>query len=264
MIDTHAHLSFEAFDEDREAVLDRAWKAGLEAIVLIGAGDDFAGNEKALKLANTDERLFAAVGIHPCDAEKWDESWNEKIRNMLRQEKVVALGETGLDFHWEVNRKTQMRLFLLHLEWSHEFELPFIIHSRSANNEVWEVLMQEGLPKRKGVFHCYSGDLDLAKKIYEQGLALGVGGVISFKNAQELHEIVKQLPLDAFVLETDAPYLAPVPYRGKRNESSYVPYIVEKIAELKNISKEEVVHTTSERAKALFHLGGKNEETLES
>ncbi|PJA18903.1 MAG: hypothetical protein COX62_07810 [Deltaproteobacteria bacterium CG_4_10_14_0_2_um_filter_43_8] len=254
MIDTHAHLSFEAFDEDREAVLDRAWKAGLEAIVLIGAGDDFAGNEKALKLANTDERLFAAVGIHPCDAEKWDESWNEKIRNMLRQEKVVALGETGLDFHWEVNRKTQMRLFLLHLEWSHEFELPFIIHSRSANNEVWEVLMQEGLPKRKGVFHCYSGDLDLAKKIYEQGLALGVGGVISFKNAQELHEIVKQLPLDAFVLETDAPYLSPEGFRGKRNEPFQVKLLAEYIAQIRGISFSELADATTSNAKKFFRL----------
>lgn len=256
MIDTHAHLSFDAFDEDRAQVLDRAWKAGLEAIVLIGAGDGLAGNEKAMQLALTDNRLFAAIGIHPCDAEQWNDVWLEKIRQLLKQKKVVALGETGLDFHWKVNREAQMKLFLLHLEWSHEFDLPFIIHSRDANNEVWEVLMQEGLPKRKGVFHCYSGDLALAKKIYEEGLALGLGGVVTFKNAQALQEVVKQLPLDAFVLETDAPYLTPVPYRGKRNESSYVPFLVEKIAELKQVSIEEVVHTTSERAKALFHLGG--------
>ena len=256
MIDTHAHLNFSQYDDDRAAVLQRAWDQGLTGIILIGAGGGFASNELALAMAQNDPRLFATVGVHPCDVAKMSDGWLVKLQQIVADKKVVAVGEIGLDFHWDdVPRDVQEKGFRKQLCLAKDSSLPIIIHSRNSHQEVWQIIKEEGVPKKKGVFHCFSGDLSFAHEIIEQGFFLGIGGVVTFKNAKDLQALVMQLPLENLLLETDAPYLAPAPYRGKRNEPAYTQLVAEKIAELKKVSVEEVKDVTTKNAVELFSLG---------
>lgn len=256
MIDTHAHLVYEDYAPDADAVLQRAWDAGLEAIILIGAGDAVAGNIATLEFARRDPRLFVSLGFHPCDAEKVNLADLDLLEKNLRDPKVVAIGELGLDFHWPIDRKKQYDILHPQLELAKKYQLPIAIHSRKAEAEVWAELKKVGMPPQKGVFHCFAGDVSFAQQVIAEGFVLGIGGVLTFKNAKTLHEVVKAVPLESLILETDAPYLAPEPFRGKRNEPAYVDLVAKKIADLKNVSVEEVRVVTTQTARRIFRLEG--------
>ena len=199
MIDTHAHLSFEQFSTDSEEVLHRAWQAGLEAIILIGAGGGLDSNCHALEFARQDERLFVSAGIHPCDTGNMQESWLEKLEELLSHKKIVALGEIGLDFHWpEPEHDVQYTWLRAQLPLADKYQVPIVIHSRNSHHEVWKVIQEIGTPKRGGVFHCFAGDLDFAHEVCQAGFYLGIGGVVTFKNAKELQEVVLKFHLNIF------------------------------------------------------------------
>jgi TatD DNase family protein len=257
LIDTHAHLSFPDFDADRAEVLARAWAAGLEAIVCVGAGAGLLGNLRAIELARTDERLFAIVGIHPHDAGKMADDWLDRIEAMARDPKVVAVGEIGLDYHYDhaapdVQRERFRELLVL----CDRVEKPVVIHDREAHEDVWAIVEEIGMPKRGGVFHCFSGDVRFAERVVRGGFFLSIPGVVTFKKAADLHEVVSEMPLERMVLETDCPYLAPDPHRGKRNEPAFVAGVAEKIAKLKGLAAEDVARVTALNARRLFTLPG--------
>jgi len=229
MIDTHAHLIHRSFRRDLEAVLKRAWEAGLRAIVVVGY--DVQSSNAAVELAARDERLFAAVGIHPHDAGSADEGALGAIEELAGKPEVVAIGETGLDFHRDLSpRDKQEQCFVRHIEIASRTGLPLIVHDREAHDDVLR-LLKEG-QVQKAVLHCFSAGPDLACQAAALGYFIGVAGPITFDPAPKLEELVRRVPRDRLVVETDCPWLAPEPYRRKRNEPSYVRLVVERIASL--------------------------------
>lgn len=257
LIDTHAHLAFPEFDADRQEVLARAWEAGLSAIIAIGAGAGLAGNRQAIELARTDGRLFATAGVHPHDAAQMDGAWMHELEAMARDEKVVAVGEIGLDYHHrhsppEVQRERFRELLAL----AHRVDKPVVIHDREAHEDVWRIIEEVGVPKRGGVFHCFSGDRAFAERIVAAGFCISIPGVVTFKKARELQEVVAAIPLERMVLETDCPYLAPEPHRGSRNEPARVREIAAAVARIKGLSEEDVARVTTLAAARLFSLPG--------
>ena len=255
-IDTHCHLAGEEYDADRETVFARAREAGVEAFIVIGAGDGLEKNALALKVADQHPDAFAAVGIHPHDASKVDDAgaYLDRLKNWARHKKVVAIGEIGLDYHYDHSpRDAQQKRFREQLALAKELDLPVSIHSREAWGDTVKIV-KEFLPlKRGGVFHCFGGTLAEAKEVVDLGFYISVSGIVTFKKAANLVGVVIKMPLDCMVLETDAPFLAPVPYRGKRNEPAFVALVGEKIAEIRRLQKEEVARITSNNAKNLFY-----------
>jgi TatD DNase family protein len=257
IIDTHAHLTFPEFEKDRREVIARAFEAGLEYIVTIGAGEGLAGNQKAIALAEEYDQIYATVGVHPHDVDAMDDSWLGEIEQMARHPKVVAVGEIGLDFYRsKSSRDVQMKRFRQLLKLANDVDHPVVIHSREACDEIWEVFLEDGIPKRGGVFHCFSCSVEFAQKITKAGFKISIPGVVTFKNAMELQEVVAETPLEKIILETDCPYLAPEPHRGHRNEPAYIRHIVEMIADIKQLSFSDVARITSLTAKRLFDLPG--------
>ena len=259
LIDTHAHLDFNQFDDDRDAVLARAWQAGVAAIVTIGT--DLKTSRAAVALAEAHERILATVGFHPHDAKSANAAALAELRELGRHPRVVAVGEIGLDFYRDRSpRDVQRRVFGRQLHVAAELGKPVVIHDRQAHAETLEILRQwvtESQPEHsayRGVIHCFSGDLALAQAAIELGFFIGVDGPITYQNARRLPAIVKALPLDRLLLETDAPFLTPHPHRGQRNEPAYVRLVAEEIADLKNLSLEEVAQTTTANAQALFQF----------
>lgn len=253
LIDTHTHLTFPEFDKDRKEVLSRAWDAGLEYLIAIGAGDGIKGNDEAVKLACSDDRIYAAVGVHPHDAGQVGKDWPARILEMSRHRKVVAIGEIGLDYYRRHSEpEIQKKCFRQLLELAKEAKKPVIIHDRQAHDDVWRIIGEVGVPERGCVFHCFSGDVGLAKKVVKAGYYISVPGVITFRNAHKLHEVVTWIPLDRILLETDCPYLAPEPYRGKRNEPAYVVEVAKQVAKIKGLAVEEVAGVTTLSAKRFF------------
>jgi TatD DNase family protein len=259
LIDTHVHLDFGQFDRDRDAVLARAWQAGVAAIVTIGI--DLETSRAAVALAEGDERIFATVGFHPHDAKTADAAALAKLRELARHPRVVAVGEMGLDFYRDRSpRDVQRHVFDQQLHIAAELGKPVVIHDRQAHAETLEILRQwvaESQPepcKYRGVFHCFSGDLALAQAAIELGFFIGVDGPITYRNARKLPAIVKALPLDRLLVETDAPFLTPHPHRGQRNEPAYVRLVAQKVANLKNLPLEEIARTTTANAQILFRL----------
>ncbi len=256
-IDTHAHLTFPDFDKDRADVISRALEGGLEYIVTIGAGEDLEGNSKAVALAEKEARIYAAVGVHPHDVSKMEDKWLEQIEKWAKHEKVVAIGEIGLDFFRSKSpHDVQIKRFREQLKIAKDSNLPVIIHARDANEEALKILKEDGLPGRGGIFHCFSGNSRFAQEVVRLGFLISVPGVVTFKNALELQEVVADIPLEKIVIETDCPFLAPEPHRGKRNEPVFVKHVAEKIAEIKGLSVEDVARITSLAAKRLFALPG--------
>jgi len=255
LIDTHAHLALSQFSTDADDVLARAWGAGLESVVVIGSGEGVAGNHGALDFIKRDDRLFAAVGVHPQDADAFDHAWMDDVQNLLQNNRVVAVGEIGLDYHYKTPfRDIQIRCLQSMLHLAYESNKPIIIHDRDAHDDVWNVIESEGVPKSGGVFHCFSGDTVFANKIIDAGFYISIPGVITFKNAEVLKDVVESVPIEKMVLETDSPYLAPVPHRGKRNEPSFVRRTAEAIAAIKGMSIDDVARITTLNAKRLFGL----------
>jgi TatD DNase family protein len=263
-IDSHCHIDLEQFAEDRAAVLTRARSAGVGIIVIPGI--DLAQNRHALVLAAQDDGLFVAVGVHPNSADAFDDAAVGELRRLAADRKVVAIGEIGLDYYWDkVAPEQQRRAFVRQLDLAAELGLPVIIHSRDANADVADVLRTwvqseqfraSPLAQRPfaGVLHAFSGDLDLAQEAYTWGFVLSLGGPVTFRNAHRLHALVPQLRLDRLMLETDAPYLTPHPWRGQRNEPAHVTIVAEELARLAKATPAEVSKITTAVARRFFQL----------
>lgn len=260
LTDTHCHLDLEHFDPDRAAVMARAWETGVERILLPALDVDSC--RRVLALADTDPRLFAAIGIHPNSAKTWDDQTLDSLRALAAHPKVVAIGEIGLDYYWDfAPKEVQHPVLHAQLALAAELNLPVIIHNRDSTEDVLAILLawQAGLSasrhplaERPGVLHSYSGDAEAAQKALAANFLLGVTGPVTFKNAPALQALVTDLPLERLLIETDAPYLTPHPHRGKRNEPGYVKRVAEKIADLRGITDADVIRQTGENAARLF------------
>lgn len=250
IFDTHAHYDDEAFDADRDVLLQSLPGKGI--INVIDCGCDIKSSEKALELSEKYDFIFAAVGIHPHEAEDADENALEEVRRLSKHEKAVAIGEIGLDYHYDFSpREVQKEFFEKQIILASELQMPIIVHDREAHEDTLELLRKY---KPKGVLHCFSGSVESAKEIVSLGMYIGLGGAVTFKNARKPLEVAEWLPLDRLLLETDAPYMTPVPFRGKRNDSSLIPYAALKIAEVKGIDAQAVVDAASENARRLFGI----------
>ena len=259
LVDTHAHLDFRQFNGDRQAVLARAWQAGVAAIITIGI--DLKTSRAAVALAETDRRIFATAGFHPHDARAAHDAALAELQEIARHPQVVAIGEMGLDYYRDRSpRDVQRRVFRQQLDIASELGKPVVIHDREAHADTLKILCQWTAASQtppsgyRGVLHCFSGDLRLAQEVIELGFFIGVDGPITYRNVHQLAAIIKTLPLDKLLLETDAPFLTPHPFRGKRNEPAYLKFVAEKIADLKNLTPEEVAQTTAANANTLFQL----------
>jgi TatD DNase family protein len=251
LIDTHTHLYVEEFKTDINSVVTRAANEGVEKFYLPAI--DSSENERLLELEkNFPGKMYAMAGLHPCSVKENYKEEIKKIQEQLLKREFAAIGETGLDFYWDKTfSKQQYKSLHIHAEWAIEYNRPLVLHTRNAMQETIEVIKEYAGKNLFGIFHCFSGSLQDANAIIELGFLLGTGGVLTFKNSG-LAEVVKEIDLKYIVLETDSPYLAPVPYRGKRNESSYLKFIVQKLAEIKNVSVEEVASKTTNNAENVF------------
>ena len=253
IFETHAHYDDRRFDDDREELLQKMEEFGIGKIINSGASVD--STKKTVELAEKYPNVYAAVGVHPTDAEELDETFLEWMKEKAAWEKTVAIGEIGLDYYWEKEPEVQANQrywFKRQLELAKEVDLPVIVHSRDAAADTMQILKDVKEWNLKGVIHCYSYSKEMALEFIKMGYYIGVGGVITFKNAKKLVETVEAIPLERILLETDCPYMAPEPFRGKRNSSLYLPYVVQKIAEIKGISTEEVERVTEANARELF------------
>ena len=266
LIDTHAHLDFSKFDNDRPAAIDRARIAGVAAIVNVGT--DLDSSRRAVDLAEQYTDVYAAVGMHPHDAKKLDGAALAELRELARRPKVVAVGEIGLDFYRNLSpQAVQRRAFQAQLAWAAKMGKPVIIHDRDAHDEIMEVLTgwalglkHSPLAGRMGVLHTFSGDLDMAQEAIDLGFYVSFSGPVTYKNAGQLASVAKALPLDRILVETDCPFLTPHPHRGKRNEPAYVRLVAERIAELRGMPFDELAQATTANAQRLFELSEMEEE----
>ncbi len=253
IFDTHAHYDDEQFDEDREALLASMVGAGITNIVDVGAS--LETTKKALDLAHEYDFIYAAVGVHPSEVEELDEDGIELLREWSQDARCVAIGEIGLDYHWpEPAPDLQKKWFKRQLELAREERLPVIIHSRDAAADTIDVMKETHAEEIGGVVHCFSYSKEVADICVRMGFYIGIGGVVTFKNGKKMKEVVEQTPIEKILLETDSPYLAPEPYRGRRNSSLNLPYIVDAIAAIKGLSSEEVIRITEDNAKRMYGL----------
>ncbi len=252
LIDTHCHLDFERFDEDRDAIVARAAEAGITRIIVPAL--QLENCTAVLRLTEQYEGVYAAVGIHPNSSAAWEDGWINQIRAFAQHEKVVAIGEIGLDYHWDESPKTvQHRALRMQLDLAAELDLPVILHNRESSADIVELLQQS--PARKGVMHSFSASWQTAVSVLEMGFYLGFTGPVTFKKADELRAIVARVPADRLLLETDAPFLTPHPYRGKRNEPAYVAYIADRVAAVRGVTVAELATQTTANAERLFGIG---------
>ena len=252
IFDTHAHYDDSQFEEDRDMVLASMPELGVGTIVNVSASYDSC--RRAVALAEKYPFVYAAVGIHPDEVGALNEETFAEMKKLFQHKKVVAVGEIGLDYYWDNEpHDVQQEWFIRQVELARELDLPVLIHSREAAADTMYVMKTyaQGL---RGVIHCYSYSREMAEEYVKMGFYIGIGGVVTFKNAKKLKEVAEAVPLKRIVLETDCPYMAPEPFRGKRNQSSYIRYVAEKIAELKDISTEEVIAVTEENARELYRL----------
>lgn len=250
-IDTHAHLQDEAYKEDLPKVIAEANIAGVKKIITMG--DNIVNSRLAVNLAEQYEGIYAAVGLHPENINE-SEDYLAELKNLAQNKKIVAIGEIGLDYYWEKDlerRKKQQKIFREQLQLAKELNLPVCVHDRDAHGDTLRIL-QEECENLRGVCHCFSGSQEMANELFKLGFYIGVDGPLTFKNAAKLPEIVKNSPKERILLETDSPYLSPAPFRGKRNEPAYVPHIAKKLAEIWQISVEEVARITSENVRELY------------
>ena len=252
-IDSHAHIDGEEFDADRGEVIERAQAAGVSLIFNVGTGDPHSGAfERAVELGKTHQNIYTAIGTHPHDARLYDDAAEEKIKNLINNNHVIAWGEIGLDFHYDNSpRDVQIEVFKRQLRAARECDLPVVIHTREAEAETIEILKGE---QCRGVFHCFSGSMDLAQRAVDIGFMISFSGIVTFKKADELRAIAKQVPLDRLLIETDCPYLTPIPYRGKRNEPAYVVEVARCLATLHETNIEDMARITTENFNRFFGL----------
>jgi TatD DNase family protein len=257
-VDSHAHIDGPEFDADREAAIQRARAAGVSAILNIGTGDPHGGAlERAVELAEKHQDIYAALGTHPHDARLFDDKAEQRISSLIKQSsRVIAWGEIGLDFHYDNSpRDVQMKVFGRQLELARAARLPVVIHTREAEAETIDILKTGwGGSSLPGIMHCFSGSLALAQQAIELGFSISFSGIVTFKKAEDLRAVAGQVPLDRLLIETDCPFLAPVPFRGKRNEPAYVVEVARCLAALRGLSIEEVGRITSANFARLFKL----------
>ena len=249
IFETHAHYDDEQFDSGREALLASLPDCGIKRVVNIGAS--IASTRNSIELAEKYDYIYAAVGVHPSEIAELDEECFAWLKELTKLEKVVAVGEIGLDYYWDKEPEVQERQrywFRRQMDLAREVGLPIVVHSRDAAADTMQVMKEAHAEEIPGVIHCYSYSPEMAQEFIKMGYYIGVGGVVTFKNAKKLKETVEQIPLERILLETDCPYMAPEPNRGKRNDSGNIPYIVAKIAELKHVTPEEVEQTTWQNA----------------
>ena len=253
LFDSHSHLDGEKFNKDRDEVINRAKEAGVSYIMNPGA--DLETSANAVKLSEKYDMIYAAVGVHPHEAKTMDEIMLQLIKGLAKKPKVKAIGEIGLDYYYDNSpRDIQKKWFREQIRLAKELKLPIIIHDRDANEDVMNILKEEKAFDTGVLMHCYSGSAELARQYVKLGAYISIAGPVTFKNSRKAVEVVEIVPLDRLMIETDSPYLTPQPHRGKRNESSYVRYVAEKIAEIKGITFEEVANVTAENAKRYFNI----------
>ena len=251
IFESHAQYDDKAFESDRDKLLTDLGEDGIGYVINVSS--DLASVQTTLSLTEKYAFLYAAVGVHPSDTGELNEENFAWLKEQCRKEKVVAVGEIGLDYYWDnVDRETQKKWFARQLALANEVELPAVIHSRDAAKATLDIMRGEKPVEKRGVIHCFSYTKETAKEFLDMGYLIGVGGVVTFKNAKKLRECVEYLPMEAILLETDCPYLAPEPYRGKRNCSLYLPYVAAEIARIKGITANEVIEATEKNAKKLF------------
>lgn len=253
LFDTHVHVNAEQFNEDLEDVIERAKKAGVDNMVVVGF--DRPTIIRAMELIETYDFMYAAIGWHPVDAIDMTEDDLQWIEELSNHPKVVAIGEMGLDYHWDKSPKdVQMEVFRKQIRLAKKVGLPIIIHNREATADIVNILKEEEASRVGGIMHCFSGSAETALECINMNFYISLGGPVTFKNAKKPKEVAAAVPLDRLLIETDCPYLAPHPYRGKRNEPSYVKLVAEQIAEIKQLTIEEVSQATTENAKKLFGI----------
>jgi TatD DNase family protein len=263
LVDTHCHLEFDVFKNDLDDVLERAWQQGLDRILIPAV--DVESCKQAIQLCEKYPKLYAAIGVHPNEVCQWTPQTIHILESFILHPKVVAVGEIGLDyFHMRNPISTQIEVFKAQLELACEYDLPVIIHSRQAAAEVWNTLSEwqtnltnqsKSTARRPGVLHSYDGKIDLAKEAAEKNFFIGVGGPVTFPKSQIQQEIITSIPLQNLLLETDAPFLTPIPFRGKRNEPSYITFIAARIAEVIKMPLQDITTITSQNANSLFAWG---------
>jgi TatD DNase family protein len=253
LIDSHTHLYLEEFDSDRKEMIERALQTGVDKMLLPNI--DSSSIEGMMNLCNSfPDHCYPMIGLHPTSVNENFEKELAIVDEWLERKKFIAIGETGIDLYWDQTYVKEQEIVFIHqINLAKIYKLPIVIHSRNSFNELFAVLEKHNSPDLTGVFHCFTGNLAQAEKIIEMGFYLGIGGVITFKNSG-LEKVINELTLDRIILETDAPFLAPVPFRGKRNESAYIKIVAEKIAEIKSLRLESVAEMTSANATHLFNL----------
>ena len=254
IFDTHAHYDDEQFSPDREELLSRILpEKGVCGI--LNMGTDLRTCRETIDMTRRYPYLYGAVGIHPECAKDLPEGWLREVETFAREEKIMAIGEIGLDYHWldACPKDTQKAVFAAQLELADRLQMPICIHDREAHGDMMDFMRKY---RPRGVMHCFSGSVELAREVIKLGLYIGIGGVVTFKNARHCVEVAVEIPLRRLLLETDAPYMAPVPFRGKRNDSSMISYVAERIAEIRGITAEEVLRASLENTRELFSIPG--------
>jgi TatD DNase family protein len=253
LIDSHAHLEMPDFKRDLEEVIQRAKESDVRYIFTVGT--EMRDWQRTLEIANSHPSIYAILGVHPHNAKEIDDETYPTLRELCRNGKVKAYGEIGLDFYRNLSsRDVQLRRFREQIGLARELGLPIVVHDREAHQETLEILRSEKAEQCGGIIHCFSGDYEMAKACLEVGFSISIPGSITFKNAESFREIVKKIPLESLLVETDAPFLTPEPFRGKRNEPSYIRYTAQKVAEIKKVSFEKVAEVTTENALRVYRL----------
>lgn len=265
LIDTHCHLDFHDFDRERSEILGHARRSGIQAV--INPGVNILSSRETIKISDQFENLYVAVGVHPNEANAWDDESLESLEQLAVHEKVVAIGEIGLDYYRDrTPRQVQIKALERQLDLARKYNLPVIIHNREANQDILDILeswhaslvrLGSPLANQPGVLHSFSADQNTAERSILVNFYLGITGPVTFPNAKELRELISEIPLDNLLLETDSPFLAPQPKRGKRNEPAFLVFIAQKVAEVKNVSLDSVARITTANARRLFKIGEK-------
>jgi len=253
MFDSHAHLDSERFEGERDEIIARAKEAGLTLIMNPGAS--YESSVKAVELSEKYDMVYAAVGVHPHDADTMDDMMLSLLKALAKKKKVKAIGEIGLDYHYDYSpRDVQKQVFIDQIRLAKSLKLPIIIHDREANDDVLRILKEENAFETGVVMHCYSGSAELARQYVKLGAYISIAGPLTFKNNRKTIEVVEAMPMDRLFIETDSPFLTPVPYRGKRNEPAHVQYVADKIAEIKGLTYKEVVEATKANTCRFFDI----------
>ena len=259
LIDSHAHIQGKEYAGEAEAVIARASAAGVDTIIAVGGAGDMSSNTAAITLADSFVNVYATVGMHPHDAKDVGAEELNALKELASRQKVVAVGETGLDYYYDHSpHDIQRRVFSQFIEMARATQLPIVVHERDAAKEAAEMLRSEGGGNLSGVIHCFTGNYEAASVYLDLGFYLSFTGIITFKNAEALRDVVRRVPLERMFVETDSPYLTPVPHRGKRNEPAYVRFVAETIAQVKGVPLDEVARVTSENVRGLFGIPRKN------